>query len=198
MGLQPVNLGSQTATSAADGATIERRIRINQPDEGSARCKGSRAYGPRKDFSQCIQNTKYFQRPAGQLDYVDEQAKRVVVRRKNGEEINLPYAELILALLPVPNLTRISGMMAHASPIDSVGDALHIRKGVIDRIEEAEIAEVAAERDRLLTFAIVGSGRRACATAVELCQMLRTAEASYPVLREHGWKVYRGQQDIIY
>jgi NADH dehydrogenase FAD-containing subunit/uncharacterized membrane protein YphA (DoxX/SURF4 family) len=126
----------------------------------------------------------------GQLDYVDEQAKRVVVRRKNGEEINLPYAELILALLPVPDLTRIPGMMAHASPIDSVGDALHIRKGVIDRVEQAEFTEVAAERDRLLTFAVVGSGQRACATAVELCQMLRTAEASYPVLSKHSWEVY--------
>jgi NADH dehydrogenase FAD-containing subunit/uncharacterized membrane protein YphA (DoxX/SURF4 family) len=126
----------------------------------------------------------------GQLDYVDEQAKRVVVRRKNGKEINLPYAELIFALFPVPNLTGIPGMMAHASPIDSVGDALHIRKCVLDRIEEAEFTEVAAERDRLLTFAVVGSGQRACATAVELCQMLRTAEVSYPVLREHGWQVY--------
>jgi NADH dehydrogenase FAD-containing subunit len=126
----------------------------------------------------------------GQLDYVDERAKRVVVRRKNGEEINLPYTELILALLPVPNLTRIPGMMAHASPIDSVGDALHIRKGVIDRVEQAQFTEFAAERDRLLTFAVLGSGQRACATAVELCQMLRTAEASYPVLSEHGWEVY--------
>jgi NADH dehydrogenase FAD-containing subunit len=126
----------------------------------------------------------------GRLEYVDERAKRVVVRRKNGKEINLPYAELIFALFPVPNLTGIPGMMAHASPIDSVGDALHIRKCVLDRIEEAEFTEVVAERDRLLTFAVVGSGQRACATAVELCQMLRTVEVSYPVLREHGWQVY--------
>jgi len=125
----------------------------------------------------------------GQLDYVDEQAKRVVLKRKNGEEINLPYAELIFALFPVPDLTGIPGMLAHASPIDSVGDALHIRKCVLDRIEDAEFTEVSAERDRLLTFAIVGSGQSACATAVELCQMLRTAEISYPVLREHGWQV---------
>ena len=81
-------------------------------------------------------------------------------------------------------------MLAHASPIDSVGDALHIRKCVLDRIEDAEFTEVAAERDRLLTLAIVGSGQSACATAVELCQMLRTAEISYPVLRQHGWQVY--------
>lgn len=126
----------------------------------------------------------------GQLESVDEQAKRVIVRRKNGKEIDLPYAELIFALFPVPNLTGIPGMMAHASPINSVGDALHIRKCVLDRIEEAEFAEAAAERNRLLTFAVVGSGQRACATAVELCQMLRAAEVSYPVLRAHGAQVY--------
>ena len=40
---QPVILESQNATSVADGATIERRIRISQPDEGRRRCKGSRA-----------------------------------------------------------------------------------------------------------------------------------------------------------
>jgi putative transposase len=39
----PVILESQNATSVADGATIERRIRISQPDEGRGRCKDSRA-----------------------------------------------------------------------------------------------------------------------------------------------------------
>jgi hypothetical protein len=37
---QPVILESQNATSVADGATIEWRIRISQPDEGRRRCKG--------------------------------------------------------------------------------------------------------------------------------------------------------------
>ena len=44
--------------NAVDGATIERRIRINQPDEGRGRCKGSRAWDPRKDFSQCMQQPR--------------------------------------------------------------------------------------------------------------------------------------------
>jgi hypothetical protein len=52
---QPVILESQNATSVADGATIERRIRISQPDEGRGRCKGSRVWDPRKDFSQPTQ-----------------------------------------------------------------------------------------------------------------------------------------------
>jgi len=41
--------------NAVDGATIELRIRISRPDEGRGRCKGSRAWDPRKDFSQCMQ-----------------------------------------------------------------------------------------------------------------------------------------------
>jgi hypothetical protein len=40
---QPMNLESQNAMSAVDGATIERRTRISQPDEGRGKCKGSRA-----------------------------------------------------------------------------------------------------------------------------------------------------------
>src|ERR1700730_18657199 len=53
MGLQPVTLESQSVMNAVDGATIERRIRISQPDEGRGRCEGSRAWVPRKDFCQC-------------------------------------------------------------------------------------------------------------------------------------------------
>jgi hypothetical protein len=52
IGLQPVSLESQNAMNAADGATTERRIPINRPDEGGGKCKGSRAWDPRKDFSQ--------------------------------------------------------------------------------------------------------------------------------------------------
>jgi transposase-like protein len=51
------DLGIENATSAADGATTERRTRINRPDEGRGRCKGSRAWGRRKDFSQCMQQS---------------------------------------------------------------------------------------------------------------------------------------------
>jgi hypothetical protein len=42
-------LGSQTAVSAADGATTDRRIRINRPDDLIARCEGSREPDQRKD-----------------------------------------------------------------------------------------------------------------------------------------------------
>src|ERR1019366_9267454 len=58
MGLQPVSFDSLNAMNAVDGATIERRIRINRPDDENTRCKVSRAWDPRKDFSQCMQQHK--------------------------------------------------------------------------------------------------------------------------------------------
>jgi NADH dehydrogenase FAD-containing subunit len=70
--------------------------------------------------------------------------------------------------------------MACASLINSVGDALHIRKQIMDRVEQAELEESPETVDRLLTFAVIGSGQRACATAEETCEMLKTARASYP------------------
>src|ERR1700730_4796674 len=56
-GPQSMISGSRAATSAADGAIIERRTRINQPDDENARCKVSRAPDRHKDFSQCIQQS---------------------------------------------------------------------------------------------------------------------------------------------
>jgi len=127
---------------------------------------------------------------SGKLRQVNDQTKQVAIRRKNGRELLIPYDQLILAVFLEPDLAFVPGANTHSQPIDSVGDALHIRKRVLDLIEDAELVDDLDERRRLLTFAVVGSGQRSCSTAVELCEMLRTAEVSYPVLREHGWQVY--------
>ena len=42
------------ALNAVDGATIERRTRINRPDDERAKCKVSRAPDRHKDFSQSM------------------------------------------------------------------------------------------------------------------------------------------------
>jgi len=52
------HLGIANVMNAVDGTTIERKIRISQLDEGSARCKVSRAWDPRNDSSQCMQQHK--------------------------------------------------------------------------------------------------------------------------------------------
>lgn len=124
----------------------------------------------------------------GELAGIDAANRRVSIAQAD-KTLDLPYDELVLALFPVPNLTGLPGLLAHGSPINSVGDALHIRKRIMDLVEQAELAEDPAERSRLLSFAVIGSGQRSCATAVEIGQILDTAKTAYPVLRDHGWKV---------
>jgi NADH dehydrogenase FAD-containing subunit len=124
----------------------------------------------------------------GEVTHIDTQTQLVGLLH-NGQATELPYDELVLALFPIPNLTGLPGLMAHSSPINSVGDALHIRKRIMDCVEEAESTENLVERKRLLSFAVIGSGQRSCGTAVEICEMLKTVETSYPILKEHGWQV---------
>ena len=126
----------------------------------------------------------------GRLDRVDTVAGRVVIRCRNGTLLTLGYDQLILAPFLQPNLDLAPGVMAHSCPINSVGDALHIRERILHLVEDAELADDPAERVRLLTIAVIGSGQRACATAVEAAALLRTAAVSYPVLQERGWQVW--------
>ncbi|MFM8333134.1 MAG: cyclic nucleotide-binding domain-containing protein [Candidatus Methylumidiphilus sp.] len=124
----------------------------------------------------------------GELAGVDSVNRRLHIAQAD-KTLELDYDELILALFPVPNLTGLPGLLAHGNPINSVGDALHIRKRIMDLVEQAELTDDAAERARLLSFAVIGAGQRACATAVEIGQILETAKTAYPVLRDHGWTV---------
>ena len=126
----------------------------------------------------------------GRLDSIDEASRQVLARRLSGERIRLDYSELVIAQTAKPSTAAIAGLLAHAIPIESVGDALHIRKCLLESIEQAEFTEDEAEKQRLLSFAIIGSGELACSVAAELCQMLRAMRQSYPVLRDHPWQVH--------
>ena len=57
-----VNTGGRGIRDARASASLklvtdDLITRINRPDEGRGRCKGSRASGRRKDFSQCMQQS---------------------------------------------------------------------------------------------------------------------------------------------
>jgi uncharacterized membrane protein YphA (DoxX/SURF4 family) len=89
----------------------------------------------------------------GRLERVDGASRRVLISRPDGKALALPYDQLILALFLEPNLDFAPGIMTQAYTIDSVGDALHIRERVLRLVHDAELAEDAAERARMLTWA---------------------------------------------
>jgi NADH dehydrogenase FAD-containing subunit/class 3 adenylate cyclase/uncharacterized membrane protein YphA (DoxX/SURF4 family) len=138
-------------------------------------------------FRRIVQRTNVV---VAHLDAINEKEQKIIAKKKNNETVELNYDSLILALTPSSHITKVHGMMDHACPIDSIADALRIRQRVLGLVEEAEMVKDTDEKKRLLTFAIIGSGENAYAIAVEISQILKSAEPSYPALQNSGWRIH--------
>jgi NADH dehydrogenase len=83
--------------------------------------------------------------------------RRVVHLSAAGENAELPYAQLVLALGSMTNQSMIPGS-EHAFTFKTLADALLLRNHLIERLERADV-EMDPERKRSqLTFVIIGGG----------------------------------------
>lgn len=97
---------------------------------------------------------------------------------------------LVLALGSVTNFFRLPGLEENAITLKSLGDAIHIRNHVIDKLEQAEIEEDPRRRAELLTFVIAGGGFAGVELAGELNDFLKEASRHYPTIRRSDIQVY--------
>jgi NADH:ubiquinone reductase (H+-translocating) len=100
---------------------------------------------------------------------LDVAGRRVLARRPLGEEIEFRYDYLILAVGVRQSYFGHDEYAAVAPGMKSIVDALKIRRRVYGAFEMAESATDPAERQRWLTFALVGAGP----TGVELAGQIR-------------------------
>jgi NADH:ubiquinone reductase (H+-translocating) len=108
-------------------------------------------------------------------DVVGVDVARREVRTADGTA--LPYDYLILAAGARTNYYGHDDWAAHAPGLKDLNDALEIRERVLLAFEGAERETRAEERQRLLTFVVIGGG----ATGVELAGAL--ADLSRDILR---------------
>jgi NADH dehydrogenase len=104
---------------------------------------------------------------------VDLVGKRVVL-----DDRELPYNYLILAAGAENSFFGHSDWEKHAPGLKRIEDALEIRRRVLDAFETAEREADATQKNKLLTFVVIGGGP----TGVELAGAL--AELSRHVLAE--------------
>jgi NADH:ubiquinone reductase (H+-translocating) len=83
--------------------------------------------------------------------------QRVVHLSAAGENAELAYDQLVLALGGVTNQVMIPGS-ENAFTFKTLADALLLRNHVIERFERADVERDPERKRRLLTFAIVGGG----------------------------------------
>ncbi|QYH19755.1 NAD(P)/FAD-dependent oxidoreductase [Corynebacterium aquatimens] len=111
----------------------------------------------------------------GDVQGIDTEAQ-VVTAMDAGEEFEYTYDSLIIAAGAGQSYFGNDHFAEFAPGLKTLDDAFEIRARIMDAFERAELAEDPAEREKLLTFVIVGAGP----TGVELAgQIAELAHRSF-------------------
>src|SRR3984893_17248700 len=92
----------------------------------------------------------------------------------------LTFEHLVLAIGSIVDVSRVPGMPEHGYLMKTVGDAIRLRSGVLERLEEASVIKEESIRRKLLTFVIVGGGYSGVETAGQVWDLLRDVQRFYP------------------
>jgi NADH dehydrogenase len=116
----------------------------------------------------------------GEITRIDLDAREIAARHPiTGDTTTLGYDQLVLGLGSVNATFGIPGVTEHTLPLKTIEDAETLRNRIIAALEQAVVTEPGAERDRLLTFIVVGGGYTGCEAAGELVDLFRSIVPFY-------------------
>lgn len=104
--------------------------------------------------------------------------------------ISIEFEHLVVALGGIVDLSRVPGMPEHGLILKTVGDALKLRRTLIYRLEEANLAEDPEVIRRLLTFVVVGGGYSGVETAGQILDLVADVKCLYQNLREREHRIF--------
>jgi NADH dehydrogenase len=120
----------------------------------------------------------------GRLERVDRAARRLSCATLTGRQ-ELGYAHLVLAFGTRANIDILPGMAEHGLPLKLVGDAMHIRNKVLQRLASIELCEEgSAARREHGHVVVVGGGFSGVEVAGALADFMRDARRYYPGIRD--------------
>lgn len=121
------------------------------------------------------------------VDRIDFEQRKVIYH--NNEPGALHFDQLVFASGVAANMAMIDGLNEHALPLKTVGDALEIRKQVIERLEQATIHPDAERRKQLTTFVVIGGGFSGVEVAGELESFLCSAQRYYKNVKKSNCQI---------
>jgi NADH dehydrogenase len=133
---------------------------------------------PFRDMARHNQ-VRFFKNKATHIDLVKRE-----VRLHN--DLVEPFDTLVVSVGSVTNYYGVPGAEENSRPFKTIVDAMYVRARVVELFEMAEQAGTREQRQRLLSFGIVGGGVAGVEVAAELTEMaVETLLPKYPsVLRE--------------
>jgi NADH dehydrogenase len=111
----------------------------------------------------------------------DLDGRTVALRTAAGEE-TLEYDTLIVGGGSKYNYFGHPEWQEHAAELKSLEGALHIRAQILRAFEAAELAETEAERERQLTFVIVGAGPTGVEMAGQIAEIARDTQRDFRLI----------------
>jgi len=111
-----------------------------------------------------------------------------IVQLADGDELH--YDHLVLATGSATNYYGNEEVRAHALGLKDLGEALQLRNHVLECLEHASTAATDRERQRLLTFCIVGGGPTGVEYAGALAELARLVlPREYPELSPSSLRI---------
>lgn len=119
----------------------------------------------------------------GKVTALSHADRRAHVTTDFGDELELDYDEVVIALGAIPRTLPIPGLAEHGIGFKWVEEAIHLRNTVLGHIARAATTDDPALRQRLLTFVFVGGGFAGIEAFAETEDMARAALRYYPELK---------------
>jgi NADH:ubiquinone reductase (H+-translocating) len=121
------------------------------------------------------------------------------VKRIDGEQIELGYDQLVVALGSVSRTLPIPGLAEHATGLKSLSDATALRNRVLSCMDIAESLKDPAKRAEYLGFVFVGAGYAGVEGLAELQDFAAQAIELYPRCRAEGmrWVLVEAKDRIM-
>ncbi|WP_116950011.1 NAD(P)/FAD-dependent oxidoreductase [Jiangella endophytica] len=119
----------------------------------------------------------------GEVTAISHAAKTVTVKPEIGEEYDLGYDILVVALGSISRTLPIPGLAEVGIGFKQIEEAIALRNHVLDRLDVAASTTDPELRKRALTFVFVGGGFAGVEALGELEDMARYALRYYPQLK---------------
>jgi NADH:ubiquinone reductase (H+-translocating) len=123
--------------------------------------------------------------------------RRVVTVESEAGDIDIAYADLVIALGAVARMPDLPGLRKHALGLKDLVDAIRLRNHVLRQIELADaVPESAAQR---LTFVLAGAGFAGVEAVAELNELVSDALTRHPRLDgvQPRWVLVEGGSRIL-
>ncbi len=114
----------------------------------------------------------------GRVQRVDG-AKQIVDCSTLAGPREIAFDHLVLAFGQRANLTIIPGLAEHALPLKLVGDAMHIRNRLLQRLAHIELITDEPQRRALGHFVVIGGGFSGVEVAGAMADFIRSAHRHY-------------------